>query len=140
MLISERAKNLAIRLHYGRVDKAGKRYAEHLAFVAAHPLIDSDELEAVAWLHDSLEDTDLSYRDLVMYFGEELARAVKAITKQDGEPYQDYLVRVKANPLARIVKMADLSHNMNLDRLPEITEKDRQRLIKYRRALEFLSR
>ena len=53
-------------------------------------------------------------------------------------PYFDYIDKIKANPLARKVKLSDLEDNMNLSRLKEITDKDRERLAKYEKAREIL--
>lgn len=89
-------------------------------------------------MHDSVEDTGITLDEISSLFGESVAQAVDAITKRNGEPYQDYLNRVKANPIARLVKIADLSHNMDLSRLPVVTEKDLARREKYINAKEFL--
>lgn len=97
-----------------------------------------EEMVAVAWLHDSVEDTEQSIDDLTYYFGKDVAEAVRAITKVDGEHYDKYLARVKNNPIARQVKIADLTHNMDLTRLPVITNKDLVRKEKYIKAKAFL--
>lgn len=133
-----KAEQFARRLHCGQVDKAGQAYVEHLAFVAEHICIKNDEIEAVAWLHDSVEDTQCSLDDIRQEFGNVIAEAVEAITKKQGEAYFSYLERVKANPIARVVKLADLSHNLDLGRLPQITEKDLKRAEKYKSAVKFL--
>jgi hypothetical protein len=62
------------------------------------------------------------------------------ITKREGEVYEAYLARVVGNPIARSVKLADLSHNMDLGRLETVTEKDLQRIEKYEYAVSVLSR
>ena len=98
----------------------------------------TEDMVAVAWLHDSVEDTETTFDDLIYYFGSSVAQAVDAITKRKGESYSEYLNRVKANPIARLVKIADLSHNMDLSRLLKITEKDLERKAKYIKAKEFL--
>lgn len=134
-----KAEQFARRLHYGQVDKAGKPYIEHLAFVAKHIKVRTAEIEAVAWLHDSVEDTQCSIDEIYREFGNVIANAVEAITKKQGESYQLYLERVKANPIARVVKLADLSHNLDLRRLPQITEKDIKRAEKYESAVKFLA-
>ncbi len=67
-----------------------------------------------------------------------LFRAVCAITKIQGEDYSAYIERVKVNPLAREVKIADLKHNMDLSRLLSVTEKDLARVEKYKMALSIL--
>mgnify|MGYP003379543033 CR=1 FL=1 len=63
---------------------------------------------------------------------------VEAMTKRPGEDYMAFVARCKANPIARQVKLADLADNMNLDRLPNPTLKDFERILKYRRARAFL--
>ncbi|ACX80304.1 metal dependent phosphohydrolase, HD region [Aggregatibacter phage S1249] len=138
MNLSTRAELFAKSIHHNQVDKAGKPYIQHLQAVVDNLVDPSDEMVAVAWLHDSVEDTESTFDDLTHYFGNTVAQAVDAITKRKGELYADYLKRVKANPIARLVKIADLSHNMDLSRLLKITEKDLDRKAKYIKAKEFL--
>lgn len=132
------AEQFARQLHYGQTDKAGKPYIEHLAFVVENLSIKNDETEAVAWLHDSVEDTQCSIDDIRQKFGDVVAEAVEAITKRQGENYFAYLERVKVNAIARVVKLADLAHNLCLERLPQMTERDLKRAEKYRAAVKFL--
>ena len=67
-----------------------------------------------------------------------VAEAVVSVTRREGEAYMDFVRRAKQNPIGHKVKLADLEHNMDTSRLPEITPKDRERLEKYRAAVEFL--
>ena len=68
-----------------------------------------------------------------------VAGALDAITKRPGENYNDYLFRVKQNPLARAVKVLDITHNMDIRRIPNPTQKDRERVeLKYGKALAYL--
>lgn len=138
MTLSTRAELFARSIHANQVDKGGKPYIRHLQAVVDNLVDPTEDMMAVAWLHDSVEDTETTFDDLVYYFGSSVAQAVDAITKRNGEPYSDYLNRVKANPIARLVKIADLSHNMDLSRLLKITEKDLERKAKYIKAKEFL--
>lgn len=138
ILISEKARVLAERLHKKQLDKAGVPYIEHLRNVANHPCILTEELKSVAWLHDSVEDAHYSINDIRQEFGDVIAEAVDAITKRAGENYQSYLERVKSNSIARVVKLADLAHNLDFRRLPQITEKDIKRAEKYKSAVKFL--
>ena len=138
MSLSTRAELFAKSIHANQVDKAGKPYIEHLQAVVNNLVEPSEEMVAVAWLHDSVEDTDQSIDDLTCYFGQEVAEAVRAITKVDGEHYDEYLARVKNNPIARQVKIADLTHNMDLTRMLNITNKDLVRKEKYIKAKAFL--
>ena len=136
----QQAKDLAFKIHAGQTDKAGAPYTVHLETVASK-LTEQGENEdviVVGWLHDSVEDTNITVGEIRELFGDEVSTAVDAITKRKNEPYQDYLQRVKFNEIARKVKLADLAHNMDLSRLDNITDKDLKRLEKYRRAKEFL--
>jgi (p)ppGpp synthase/HD superfamily hydrolase len=73
-----------------------------------------DDTLAVALLHDTLEDAPSFTADRLMKLGipENIIEAVQAITKQDGEDYDLYLERVKANPIAAKVKIADMLSNL----------------------------
>lgn len=59
---SEIAESIARRAHEGRLDKAGAPYIEHSAHVAA--AVEDEKAEAIAWLHDVVEDTAYMLSDL----------------------------------------------------------------------------
>lgn len=135
---SEKAYEIAKRAHLGQIDKAGEDYIKHPEKVAS--FVNSDEEKVVAYLHDVIEDTELTLEDLNEYgFSKEVIEAVDIITKKRGEDYQSYLNLVKKNKLARAVKLADLRHNSDLTRLINITEKDIERKEKYQKAIDFLN-
>lgn len=135
---SEKAYEIAKRAHLGQVDKAGEDYIKHPEKVAS--FVETDEEKAVAYLHDVIEDTELTLEDLHEYeFSKEVIEAVDIITKKKGEDYRNYLNSVKKNKLARAVKLADLRHNSDLTRLTKVTEKDIERKEKYQKAIDFLN-
>ena len=135
---SEKAYEIAKKAHLGQVDKAGEDYIKHPEKVAS--FVKTDEEKAVAYLHDVIEDTELTLEDLCEYdFSKEVIEAVDIITKKRGEDYQSYLNSVKNNKLARAVKLADLRHNSDLTRLIKVTEKDIERKEKYQKAIDFLN-
>ena len=135
---SEKAYKIAKKAHLGQVDKAGEDYIKHPEKVAS--FVKTDEEKAVAYLHDVIEDTELTLEDLNKYdFSKEVLEAVDIITKKRGEDYQSYLNSVKKNKLARAVKLADLRHNSDLTRLAKVTEKDIKRKEKYQKAIDFLN-
>lgn len=70
---------------------------------------------------------------------EEVVQAVGILTKKRNENYEEYILRVKQNPLARQVKLADLKHNSDLSRLANVTDRDRKRVAKYQKAISYLS-
>ena len=135
---SEIAKSIAIKAHLGQIDKAGKPYIEHPAFVAS--CVDGDEAKAVAWLHDVVEDTSISFEDLAREgFSSDVLSALRLLTHQKSEPYFDYIRKVKKSALATEVKLADLKHNSDLNRLRIVTEEDLHRQRKYLTAIEILT-
>jgi (p)ppGpp synthase/HD superfamily hydrolase len=85
-----------------------------------------------------LKDTNVSKEYLASIFPSNILTAIDAMTKQKGETYSDYLVRVKKNPIARVVKIADLTHNAKTERISKPTKKDIQRTEKYKQAIKFL--
>lgn len=130
---SELAQSIAAAAHKGQVDKAGKPYIEHPAHVAAS--VQGDAAKAVAWLHDVVEDTPLTFADLrEKGVAPEVIEALKLLTHDESVPYLEYVRSLKPNPLARAVKLADLRHNSDLSRLPRITEKDQRRSREVRKS------
>lgn len=132
-----RAMRYAKKLHAFQVDKAGEPYYKHLARVSMR--CESPMAKVVALLHDTLEDTSVTYDQLRMRFGAEIADAVKVLTHMPDEPYFDYIGRVSDHPIALEVKIADLIDNSNLSRLPTITLKDVCRQRRYNQALYILT-
>lgn len=130
------AKALATYAHRGQVDKGGKPYILHPLAVSEKLSDETDKI--VGLLHDVLEDTDIREETIRNLFGDLIADALVAMTHVDGVPYQHYIRVIAKNPVARRVKLADLDHNMDLSRLPEVTSKDIERLEKYQNAKEYL--
>ena len=137
MKLQELAVSIATKAHSGQVDKAGSPYIKHPLLVAS---AFSDEPHiVVALLHDVVEDTDITLAQLTSYgFPSDIIQAIDAITRRQGESYTEYLTRVRANSIAREVKLADLRHNMDLSRISHPTQKDYTRLEKYKSAVALL--
>lgn len=139
----ERAKALAHRAHAGQVDKAGRPYIEHVARVAA-AVQDDPAAEAVAWLHDVLEDAPQEMQNWIGHHLEDnfygvIVDAVIDLTRFPNYPIDAYYADIRANPLALRVKLADIADNANEDRLALLDEKTAARLRrKYAKALEAL--
>lgn len=112
-------------------------YIKHPEAVAS--FVNTAEEKATAYLHDVLEDTEITDADLLSAgIPHNVVEAVQVLTKEKYMPYFEYLSRVKENSLARTVKLADLKHNSDRSRLARITDKDLKRLEKYRKAIQFL--
>ena len=133
------AMKIAYRAHHGQFDKSGIPYIFHPIHLAEQM---PDELTTcVALLHDIVEDTNLTLDDLKTVFPEPVTEAVALMTHQPEVPYPEYILAIKENPIARVVKIADLTHNSDATRLAGIAidrEKHRARLEKYQKALEIL--
>ena len=131
------AISVAVKAHEGQKDRAGLPYITHPLRVMY--LVDTLEEQIVAVLHDVLEDTSVTLKNLEeLGFPSHLLDALQAVTHAKGETYLDYTQRAKANPIAREVKKADLKDNSNIFRLPEIEDYDLRRLKKYHKAQKFL--
>ena len=139
IMLEELAFEIAKTAHAGQTDKAGLDYILHPLQVAAE--VTTDEEKAVALLHDIIDDTDVTASELLAKgLPDNVVEAVKALTKKHNQNYAAYLAGVKKNRLATAVKLADLKHNSDLSRLEKITQKDRERAEKYRKAIEYLSK
>lgn len=119
------AKNLAEEKFKGKVDKAGVDYFRgHISSVAKGTK--TLQKEIVAYLHDIIEDTDVTCEKVLDRFGYQTAHAVDYLTHRRNTPYLKYVKKLKVNPIAREVKMADFNKNMDLSRLKKITDKDKK--------------
>lgn len=133
------ARSLAEKYHKGQKDKSGVDYfSGHICTVAS--MVPEGRPKVVAYLHDIIEDTDMTAEKLLeMGFDTDVVAAVVALTHKEGVPYMEYIQNIKKNPLASQVKRADLKHNMDLSRLNVITEADKKRVQKYERAYKELT-
>lgn len=128
----------ATTYHVEQVDKLGKPYIDHPLRVMM--AVQSLDEKIVAVLHDTIEDTELTYDNLRnLGFPEYIIEAIDCITKRDKgkmpETNYDYIERVKTNKIATAVKLADLADNRSPSRLIGLDEKTQQRLIeKYDKA------
>ena len=129
-----KAINLAMQAHDGQIDKAGMPYIGHVMRVMQAGRTMDEKIAGV--LHDILEDTPWTFEALLAEgFPAHIVDALRCGTKlHDDEPYEAFIERVKSNPLAVAVKINDLTDNMDIRRLADITDKDAIRLRKYLKA------
>lgn len=133
-----RAIEIATEAHKGQYDKAGNDYIGHPLRVMEMGKTENEKIVGV--LHDVVEDTDWTFEALAAEgFSEEVIAALRCVTKlSENENYDDFIERVKKNPLAVAVKINDLSDNMDIRRLPYLSDKDVKRLKKYLKAYKRL--
>ena len=134
----DRAIEIAVSAHKGVVDKGGAPYVLHplRMMMAVH----TDEEKIVAVLHDVVEDTHWTFEDLAAEgFSESVINGLRSVTKtSDSEDYDDFIGRAKSNRIGRKVKIADITDNLDVRRIGELSQKDLERLNKYKRALNVL--
>lgn len=151
MSLLESAIYTAVRAHAGQIDEDGMPHIVHSMEVMAavrkayeeRPVVGYtlEELMAAAILHDVAEDSidhgvhPVSLDDIRKMFGDKIADIVDSVTRRGKgdtkEFYRDFVYRAKANPGGRLLKVADLLHNMS--RTHKISEKK----AKWRKKLEY---
>ena len=129
----ERAIQISVKAHEGQMDKAGAPYVLHPLRLM---LKMNSEIEMIAAvLHDVVEDTEWSMGDLRNEgFSNEVLGILECLTHGNDEDYETYISRIKPNPIATKVKLADLEDNMDLTRIDKPKEADFKRVEKYRKA------
>jgi len=134
----EHALLVAVQVHSGQVDKYNQPYILHPLRVMLR--LNTEIERIVGVLHDVVEDSDLSLDDIRdMGYAEDIVVALDGVTRRENETYDEFVTRSAAHPVSRRVKLADLEDNMDLRRLSvDITDKDVERLKRYRRAWEEL--
>ena len=134
----QRAIEIAFLAHQGQFDKSGKDYIGHPLRVMEMGTTENEKIVGV--LHDVVEDSAWTFEALAAEgFSEEVIAALKCVTKlSENENYDDFIERVKKNPLAVAVKINDLTDNMDIRRLPYLSDKDIKRLKKYLKAYKKL--
>jgi (p)ppGpp synthase/HD superfamily hydrolase len=138
MNLLEKAILIAAQAHQGQMDKAGAPYILHPLKVMLK--LNSETEMIIGVLHDVVEDSPWTLENLRQEgFPEEILEALDYLTRREREDYQDFIMRVAGNPLARKVKLADLEDNLNILRFETITEKDKARLSRYHQAWAILA-
>jgi (p)ppGpp synthase/HD superfamily hydrolase len=133
----ERAIGIAAQAHAGQLDKAGQPYILHPLRVMFRVSSPSERIAAM--LHDVVEDSGVTFEQLIEWgFSEEIVSAVDALTKRQGESRIEAAIRAAANPIARVVKLADNAENLDISRIANPTRKDHERLEEYKRVREIL--
>ena len=134
----EQAMELARRFHEGATDQAGRPYIGHVQRVV--DAADSHDEKLTAAMHDLLEDTELTASHLrCAGCPPHIVAAVEALTRAPGEDYEAFCRRAAMNPIARMVKLADVADNADEDRLALLETEVATRLrSKYERARSIL--
>jgi (p)ppGpp synthase/HD superfamily hydrolase len=134
----EHAVELARRAHEGQIDKSGQPYIGHPMRVMSQ--VAGPHAQMAAVLHDVIEDTPVTARDLLAAgCPPPVVATVVALSKERGESQPEYLARVAADPVALVVKRADIADNSGPERFDQLDPATQRRLrTKYRESLRLL--
>jgi (p)ppGpp synthase/HD superfamily hydrolase len=150
----EEVKDFAIQAHGNQLDKSGQPYIEHPLWVGRRLASYGILAQAGGYLHDTVEDTNVSLQDIRDRFGDVLADIVLSVTRLDPtynhrllpyaavdvkEIYRDSIFRAKANPIGRLIKSTDVYHNTLPERLNALPEAGRGMVRRYAMAFEILA-
>ena len=150
-MLVQKAQDFAIERHKGQFYAEGDYFEKHVQGVADSVnkalsekqgvgWVTFQETLAVAYLHDTVEDSDATIDDIKTMFGNNIAEAVDAMTHREGEEYQVYITRTLKNDMARVVKYHDIMFNLNQTMVDSIhTNIGKRRVAKYMKALKQFS-
>lgn len=134
---TKKALKLCFEVHKSQVDKSGVPYVFHPVHLAEQ--MENEEAIIVALLHDVIEDSDYTLKDITqMGFSEKITEALSLLTHKHSEPYMEYIAKLKDNSIARVVKLADLEHNSDLSQLDVIDDRALKQNKKYQTAIRLL--
>jgi GTP diphosphokinase / guanosine-3',5'-bis(diphosphate) 3'-diphosphatase len=123
----------------GKLDKGDKPYILHCLRVMYGVSNEDLEVQCIAISHDLIEDTDVTYTQLIeLGCTERVIAGIKTLTKVPGESHDEYLVKILANIDACKVKLSDLKDNSDINRLKGLRQKDFDRLIKYQQMYSII--
>ena len=156
---TKKAMKLCFAAHKDQVDKSGVPYVFHPFHLAEQ--MQDEQTTVAALLHDVAviyftfvvfqmpvddnfiavaEDSGCTLEDLAaMGFDEAVINALRLLTHDKRVPYLEYVARLRTDPIARAVKLADLRHNSDLSRLDAVDEKALRRVEKYAEAIRLLT-
>ena len=125
---------IAAKAHAGQYDRGGQPYIIHPLKVMHYTKSADEEIQCIAVMHDVVEDTSVTYKELrESGISDRVIAGVAALTKLPGQTLEEYKECVFSNRDAMIVKMADLRHNTDIRRLKGVSEKDVERMVKYQK-------
>lgn len=135
--LTNQAMRIAYNAHHGQLDKSGIPYIFHPYHLAEQ--MPDEYTTCVALLHDVVEDTDVTLEQLSEVFPRQVVDAIALMTHTADTDYLAYVEKIKHNPIAKTVKLADLKHNSDQTRLDEPDEAALKRWNgKYSKALKIL--
>lgn len=137
-----KAISITAQAFEGKKDKGGKPYILHCLRVMNGVPQNDEELMQIAVMHDLVEDCKEwnEYSLISAGFSVRVVKTIGILTHDKNIPYMDYIKGIALNEDARLVKLADLTDNSNINRLKGLRKKDFDRLEKYHTAYVYLTK
>lgn len=133
MSLIEKALAIALQAYAGKKDQVGQAYILHPLRLMAE--VEDETSMAVALLHNVIEDSDITAKDLLAAgLPQSVVGPVESLARCEGESYEAFIERVCLDPVACRVKLVDIADNLNVLRLPTLSEADLHQVEKYHRA------
>ena len=124
---------IAAQAHQGQKDRYGVNYILHPLRVMLR--FESETEMIVAILHDVIEKTEWTLKKLrEQGFNDTVLKAVNLLTRQDEQPYMEYIEKLRGNRIARKVKIADIEDNMNPRRMGTLSDENLEKLARLHKA------
>ena len=124
---------IAAQAHQKQKDRYGVNYILHPLRVMLR--FESETEMIVAILHDVIEKTEWTLEKLrEQGFNDTVLKAVNLLTRQDEQPYMEYIEKLKGNRIARRVKIADIEDNMNPRRMGTLSDENLEKLARLHKA------
>ena len=134
----KKAVNIMFEAHKDDIDKGGYPYVFHPFYLATK--VEGENETCVALLHDVIEDHGDKYSFEYLEkegFNKEIIEALRLLTHKKDVPYIEYIAKISKNNVAKVVKIEDLKHNLDIRRTSGETVKKYDIYVK---ALEFLEK
>ena len=132
----EKAIKIAVKAHSGQLEKNGDPGILHPLRVMHN--VKTNEEKIVAILHDVVEDSKLTFKDLKKAgFSDKIVSAIKSVSNLKGEEYLKFIKRASKNKIGRIVKIADTYDKISFESTKKLSSRN---LNKYKNALEILQK
>jgi (p)ppGpp synthase/HD superfamily hydrolase len=137
----QKACEFATFAHEGQLDKSGQEYVQHPTRVAN--ALDKQYNDAIittiAFMHDVIEEGNMTTSDLMLYFPEVVWKCVDILTRRNSLGRDDYIKKIGENFITTKIKLADLEDNMSIVGNNLKSDKDYERYDRYQKEFNYLS-
>lgn len=115
-----KAIGIATNAFQGVIDTKGNPYIDHAMRVMSR--MDTEEEKIIAVLHDVVEDTEITLRELQEAgFSRTVLDTIGMLTKKPDMTYFDYIEDIHSSELASRIKIAEIEDNQDMMRVRKMS-------------------